>query len=105
VLFYVLGVLISYGLTFASAALWGALCAIVSFVVGALSSSFEQGREVSSAIMFPIHMGMAWVTLAPTGLGILLSVAALKLLARRFRKVERGEVEPNDAAEPHLGPA
>jgi hypothetical protein len=102
--FYVLGVLISYGITFASAFVWGALCAIIAHVVGALSSSFEHGSEASRAIMFPTHMGMAWAILAPTGLGALISVAALRMFARRFYNVDLGATESIDAPESHPGP-
>lgn len=104
-LFYVLGVLISYGIAFASAFAWGALGAIIAHVVGALSRSFEQGSEAVTAIMFPTHMGFAWAILAPTGLGVLMSVAALKLLARRFYRVDRDAEKLHDAPEPRVGPA
>ena len=105
VIFYVLGVLISHVMTYVAAGVLGLLCGIIGPSVGSAMGSLEQGIRLTMATVFPYHAGVAWAFVPSAGLGILLSVAALKLLALRFRKVERAEVEPNDAAEPHPGPA
>ncbi|MCC6696864.1 MAG: hypothetical protein IT365_14635 [Candidatus Hydrogenedentes bacterium] len=104
-IFYVLGVLISHVMTYVAVGVLGFLCGFIGPSVGTAMGSIEQGMRLTMATVFPLHAGVVWAIMPGTGLGVLLSVAALKLLALRFRKVECGAVEATEAAEPHPGPA
>jgi hypothetical protein len=104
-LFYILGVLISYGASFAGPIIWGLLLGFFSFFVILASGPSEQAIESTFAFAFPVHMGMTWILLPPTGLSILVSVGALKMLACRFERVDPDSTETTDAPEPRPGPA